>query len=363
VTEAGPRVTKDVALWYRSTLKRVRIAPSALPKQSDESNPSRRAGGITSPEREHVFAVPGDASRLCCAIRREERMSLYKYVTADRIDILKNELIRITQPAALNDPLEMRTLLQALLTNEGFDKYVCPPTRSDAAKRLIDAASGSERKRIQQLKRTSPAAYNSLIDGFINQVVIPFRDHLRTETESFFSELHQYFGLLCLSENATNPMMWAHYANNNGGLVIEFDDEHRFFAPGRTLDDSLKGLHKILYRSDRRAFKDLEDLCNSADGLVSLFFTKGNQWEHEQEWRMVRPLNEAGKSIQNPSGDIHLFRCPSSCIKGLIFGMSMPESTKSEIASLLKSESRLAHITLSRAVTSDASYDFLIEPL
>ena len=34
-------------------------------------------------------------------------MSLYKYVTPDRLDILKNLLIRFTQPTALNDPLEL----------------------------------------------------------------------------------------------------------------------------------------------------------------------------------------------------------------------------------------------------------------
>ena len=33
--------------------------------------------------------------------------SLYKYVTADRIDILQNGHIRFTQPSVLNDPFEM----------------------------------------------------------------------------------------------------------------------------------------------------------------------------------------------------------------------------------------------------------------
>jgi hypothetical protein len=31
---------------------------------------------------------------------------VYKYVTAERIDILENGLIRCTQPFALNDPFE-----------------------------------------------------------------------------------------------------------------------------------------------------------------------------------------------------------------------------------------------------------------
>jgi hypothetical protein len=33
-------------------------------------------------------------------------MSLYKYVTAERVDILQHERIRFSQTSALNDPIE-----------------------------------------------------------------------------------------------------------------------------------------------------------------------------------------------------------------------------------------------------------------
>jgi len=40
-------------------------------------------------------------------------MSIYKYVIADRIDILENSRIRFTQPSALNDPFEMQPFIIA----------------------------------------------------------------------------------------------------------------------------------------------------------------------------------------------------------------------------------------------------------
>lgn len=38
-------------------------------------------------------------------------MIVYKYLRPERIDVLKNSLIRFTQPAALNDPFESLWIL------------------------------------------------------------------------------------------------------------------------------------------------------------------------------------------------------------------------------------------------------------
>ena len=35
-------------------------------------------------------------------------MFLYKYVTAERVSVLRNGLVRFTQPQALNDPFEIK---------------------------------------------------------------------------------------------------------------------------------------------------------------------------------------------------------------------------------------------------------------
>ena len=44
------------------------------------------------------------------------QMTLYKYVTAERIDVLQNGLIRFTQASALNDPWDMRPHVERLIT-------------------------------------------------------------------------------------------------------------------------------------------------------------------------------------------------------------------------------------------------------
>jgi hypothetical protein len=44
-------------------------------------------------------------------------MPLYKYVTAERIDVLQNGFVRFSQPSALNDPDEMRPHVERLFTD------------------------------------------------------------------------------------------------------------------------------------------------------------------------------------------------------------------------------------------------------
>lgn len=40
---------------------------------------------------------------------------MYKYGTPERLDVLRNALIRYTQPAALNDPFELRPFFDSLV--------------------------------------------------------------------------------------------------------------------------------------------------------------------------------------------------------------------------------------------------------
>lgn len=48
-------------------------------------------------------------------------MRLYKYVSPERTDVLKNWLIRFTQPTSFNDPFETFPYLQSLGTPEQYE--------------------------------------------------------------------------------------------------------------------------------------------------------------------------------------------------------------------------------------------------
>ena len=67
-------------------------------------------------------AVRNVYRKLCDNGVVEMEKVFYKYVPAERIDILQNNLIRFTQPFALNDPFEAKPHFHELGSREVFAK-------------------------------------------------------------------------------------------------------------------------------------------------------------------------------------------------------------------------------------------------
>ena len=68
-------------------------------------------------------------------------MPLYKYVTAERIDVLQNALIRFSQPSALNDPWDMRPHVERIFTDDDLEEHVMAPLKPESDTQLIDFVS------------------------------------------------------------------------------------------------------------------------------------------------------------------------------------------------------------------------------
>lgn len=47
--------------------------------------------------------------------------------------------------------------------------------------------------------------------------------------EKFRQALGQALGIFSLTEDPTHPLMWSHYASQHYGVVVEFDEKHRWF--------------------------------------------------------------------------------------------------------------------------------------
>jgi len=74
-------------------------------------------------------------------------------------------------------------------------------------------------------------------------------------------------GVFCMSESATSAPMWAHYASNGEGIVLEFSVGADFFQ--------MYSLAKVNYGSRRATVK------SPAKALT----TKNREWKYEKEWR------------------------------------------------------------------------------
>ena len=182
----------------------------------------------------------------CVPVPTHKSMPLYKYVTAERIDVLQNGLIRFSQPSALNDPWDMRPHVERLFTDNDLDEHVTAPLKPESDTQLIDYVS----QIIEDFAKSQEITDKSLTE--IRKVVTEANDEFPGELRQLFDvafaetvetmkkvvpqlvgmipeAMDKAVGVLSLTEKPDHPLMWSHYANNHSGLVFAFDETNEFF--------------------------------------------------------------------------------------------------------------------------------------
>jgi hypothetical protein len=228
---------------------------------------------------------------------------LYKYCTAERIDVLKNLRVGFTRFTALNDPFEC---LFALEPRE--DEQV--------------------------------AAEN---DNYVAE---------RAEVMVWLEARIGQLGVLCLSRTRRSLLMWSHYANNHTGFLVGLDENDTFFTarafyvdPNYGVEEPLRlpgfgSLREVAY-SGRRA------IIGHGDAVPwDFFFQKSPEWRYEKEVRMFRTLSEATTRVNN--GATGLFALPATSIQEVVIGSRMATDHSDSIVSALN-QIDLRHVRLFRA--------------
>jgi tetratricopeptide (TPR) repeat protein len=231
---------------------------------------------------------------------------LYKYLTAPRVDVLVNARIRFTQPSQLNDPFEHAAKLDGIVPAQGPIQTAAPGTLGELIGQLFGHA----------LRFGVGAAEGAVRSGY--------------------SDSH---GALSLTAHTDSLLMWAHYAAEHRGFVIEFDTSHPFFDRGSG-SDKPEGLYPVRY-TDERPVLSLSEYYRAV-------LYKSPDWAYEDEWRLLLPLAEAANSdFTDAQGEpVHLFEFPPQSVSSVIVGCRAPEALADELADLLLSDPRYAHTKL-----------------
>ena len=98
--------------------------------------------------------------------------------------------------------------------------------------------------------------------------------------------LYRENGIISFTETKDNLLMWAHYANQHQGVVVEFDTSNNFFSHGSSNDEKLQ---RVLYRKER--------LKECTDFLMEPYFHKSDEWSYEKEHRLLVSLYSASKYL------------------------------------------------------------------
>jgi|SRR5437588_3544889 len=178
-------------------------------------------------------------------------MFAYKYLHQERInDVLKLSLIRFTQPAALNDPFEVRPNLTEI-------------------RRFFDT-----------LHRAAPD-------------VDPTNEDLRG-TQDFISDTFGNWNednaskllFLSLSKNRNNLLMWSHYCDSHRGFVIGFDTSHPFFS--NALAGAKSPLREVIYSRYRPVMPAPNQDAVSYFRDCTQIFTKSHHWPTKLNFECAR---------------------------------------------------------------------------
>ena len=222
--------------------------------------------------------------------------SFYKYVSIDRLrEILIDHKIRFTQPSAFNDPFELVPLL------------------------LIPQGTVPQGSRNYGFSLSAPRRPINIDRTTIDKDWCHDR-HSRELRDALDSEI----GFLSLSKTCKSLPMWAHYANEYTGAVIEFDGDHEFFEWAFDV-----------YYSDERPIRDLE-LYSREPIPIAEMCDKSTEWSYEREVRVARCLSDC-ELIGTGSGiPIFVIEIPPECIRRVIIGERVNQDVAKEVYDIIE---------------------------
>lgn len=225
-------------------------------------------------------------------------IKFYKYVSADVAKIIiKDGTLKFTSPVNFNDPFDYHPAV----LNTGFSKF---------ARRLNkDIGKG-----IKQYKTSHSASSK----------------HLQSLRSGEFRETYtRDMSISCFSKSQYILPMWAHYADNHEGCVIEFQfDSKRYIASEYFLLDVTEPSKillpfDVIYSINRPPLYDKEGRTNTSTTGFNACLTKAKEWEYEKELRVI---------IKKPEG---IYSFERTQMTGLYFGMKMSSINKKELSRIV----------------------------
>lgn len=253
---------------------------------------------------------------------------LYKYFPLtcnehlNRLFRLLDGWIYFASPFHFNDPFEM----SPIITGPKFSDLIQIVDRLDTESLL----SQNAKKRIH---------------ASVSKSVLNDKSHALSENWI------QAIGVLCLTENPKDILMWAHYASNHTGICVGFDTDVPPFSSARS----------IRY-SDQREHVSIVGLSREDEELIKkTLFTKSSHWKYENEWRAIkRPIRKEERAyyqalIQNDPSNIDdvaeilaseggpgIYQFDKVAIRRIYFGARIDKTFKERIEQHVNSQSILA---------------------
>ncbi len=269
---------------------------------------------------------------------------IYKYFHPDRIDVLENLKIRFTQPNALNDPFECKPLISAKnVSNSLLQRAEIKFTQMFDEFISQEGIKESEKFEAEQIVRNEQLKMKARFEKSYSEI-----------TKNFFELMNETIGVLSLTKDQKNLLMWAHYGDEHRGFVLGFDENNIFFHLPSFIEEYTE-IHEIVYTREKKAI-EINDI-HQTDIYSRMLCTKSVEWEYEKELRVFRLFDDEVIEIGTDFGGypIFLFDFPKQMIIEVIIGARADESLVKSIINILDQHS-MNWVKILRAHVSDRHY-------
>ena len=190
---------------------------------------------------------------------------LHKYRALDGggLERVRETLIRkvlwLSRPDDFNDPFDCFPVIDTSLTREGL---------KEIARRVAERRGRNRPKweKRQELKSALHAARRGRMT----------RDEAQQIAVSTMAQIRENMGVLSLSEEPDNVLMWSHYAQSHSGVVLSFRTNS---------GDLISEAQQVRYSADRPVVDFVGDRENT---MVKTLLRKADYWSYEREWRVIR---------------------------------------------------------------------------
>lgn len=238
--------------------------------------------------------------------RRTPR-NLFKYLSPDATRaVLTRCMVKFSPPEAFNDPFDM---LPGVPLMEEHNLWTPGRTKS------------IQRDGLEFLRARLDDKYREILNA-----------RMRTSRP-------REWVVFCVAEKPDNLLMWAHYAANHSGCVLELDsNSFRFRLPrSRTIEALESGRPWPVMYSSRRPV---------ITSRTFPYLTKSREWSYEREWRVFHHVDDDPFFDQYGTDGSILRSIRPEQITRIIFGCRATKEFRIELSDFIERSKHLAHILI-----------------
>ena len=138
---------------------------------------------------------------------------------------------------------------------------------------------------------------------------------LKKNLEYLKKQFNDCFGVLSMTANSNNDMMWSKYANNHKGFCVGYSTDLLFKYVG--------GGGPVQYKGTLPTIDFVKD--DYRNKILKNIFFKEKKWSFEEEYRLHTMWP------QYATADLRNIKLPKECVIEIILGKHMTKDNKDEI--------------------------------